>query len=90
MKKVRRFYKALGTNEIGGINFPPKMSNIQISRILYGDARGCSRCFPHGWETSNSTQSNRQRNWKKFRKTQWKEKEECRSEVLLRHHLGEE
>lgn len=72
MKNFKKLKKALGKDEMGNIAFPIKMSNVQLSRIINGDKRGCSWCFPHGWETSNSTQNNNQRNWKKFRKTQWK------------------
>lgn len=64
--------KAFGINEFGLVDFPVKISNVQVSRIVYGNERGCSRCFPHGWETDNSTFANRQRNWKSFRKTRWK------------------
>jgi hypothetical protein len=73
MKRQKQMRKAFGINEFGLIDFPVKISNVQISRIVYGNERGCSRCFPHGWETSNSTMFvNRQRNWKRFRKTRWK------------------
>ena len=72
MKNLKKLKKALGKDEMGNISFPIKMSNVQFSRILHGNDGGCSWCFPHGWETSNSTLRNNQRNWKKFRKTQWK------------------
>ena len=72
MKNFKKLKKALGKDEMGNIAFPIKMSDVQLSRIVNGDKRGCSWCFSHGWETSNSTQNNNQRNWKKFRKTQWK------------------
>ena len=65
--------KAFGINELGFADFPTKISNVQVSRIFYGEKLGCSRCFPHGRETINSTMfHNRQRSWKKFRKTKWK------------------
>lgn len=55
MKKIKALNKALGKNEIGGVNFPSKISNIKISRIVNNDAMGgCSFCFPHGFETINS------------------------------------
>jgi hypothetical protein len=79
MKSAKKFEKALGLNEFGIIDFPTKMSNVQLSRILYGHCSGCSHCFPHGRETINSTLCNNQRNWKKFRKTHWKSKV-CKSE----------
>lgn len=74
MKKFKSLRQAFGTNEYGLINFPKKISNVQISRILYGEEMGCSRCFPHGYETINSKEIKFQRNWKKYRKTQWKTK----------------
>jgi hypothetical protein len=71
-KKEKWFTKAFRTNEWGMADFPVKISNVRISRIIYGDYMGCSWCFPHGYETVNSTIANRQRNSKKFRKTKWK------------------
>ncbi|KNB61651.1 hypothetical protein [Chryseobacterium sp. Hurlbut01] len=74
MKKFKTFKKSFGINEYELIDFPKKISNVQISRILYGDEMGCSYCFPHGYETINSKEIKFQRNWKKYRKTQWKTK----------------
>lgn len=56
------------------LDMPIKMSGRQISRLLYGDRLGCSRCFPHGWEVVNAKYKKEQRNWKRYRKTQWKPK----------------
>ena len=73
MKTNKKFRKAFGINEFDLINFPAKISNIKISRIQNSEKRGgCTICFPHGFETTNSTISNNQKNWKKFRKNQWK------------------
>lgn len=74
MKKFKTLKKSFGTNECGLIDLPKKISNILISRILYGNEMGCSYCFPHGFETINSKEIKFQRNWKKYRKTQWKTK----------------
>ncbi|WP_439479657.1 phosphate ABC transporter substrate-binding protein [Chryseobacterium aquaticum] len=74
MKKLKTLKQTFGINEYGLIDFPKKISNVQISRILYGDEMGCSWCFPHGFETINSKEIKIQRNWKKYRKTQWKNK----------------
>lgn len=74
MKKFKTFKKSFGINEYELIDFPKKISNVQISRILYGDEMGCSYCFPHGFETINSKEIKFQRNWKEYRKTQWKTK----------------
>jgi hypothetical protein len=72
MKKLKSLRQAFGINEYRFIDFPEKISNVRISRILYGDQMGCSRCFPHGYETINSKEVKFQRNWKKYRKTRWK------------------
>jgi len=70
MKKLKRVF---GEDEFGFAELPQKISGVQISRVLYENERGCSICFPHGFETDNSTaHRNRQRSWKKFRKTQYK------------------
>ncbi|UFH33394.1 phosphate ABC transporter substrate-binding protein [Chryseobacterium sp. C-71] len=84
MKKFKTLKQTFGINEYGLIDFPKKISNVQISRILYGDEMGCSWCFPHGFETINSKEIKIQRNWKKYRKTQWKNKSKCRKTEFLR------
>lgn len=72
MKNKRQVVKAFGKNEFGLVDVPVKISNVQISRLLVGEIMGCSYCFPHGMETSNSVYEKYQRNWKKYRKTKWK------------------
>lgn len=72
MKREWRLIKAFGRNEAGLADLPAKRSGIMISRVLIGEDSGCSRCFPHGYEVVNSTLNNRQRNWKRYRKTRWK------------------
>ena len=72
MNKKKQMQKAFGVDEFDYFNFPIKISNVRLARLLYGNKSGCSYCFPHGYETVNSTVANRQRNWKKFRKTKWK------------------
>lgn len=72
MKKLKSLKQAFGINEYRLIDFPEKISNVLISRILYGDEMGCSWCFPHGYETINSKDMKFQRNWKKYRKTKWR------------------
>ncbi|MDQ1094993.1 MULTISPECIES: phosphate ABC transporter substrate-binding protein [Chryseobacterium] len=74
MKKIKPLRQAFGAGEYECIDFPKKISNIRISRILYGDTMGCLRCFPHGIETVNSRQNKIQKNWKKYRNVQWKAK----------------
>ena len=54
MKKFKSLRQAFGIDKYGLIDFPEKVSNIRISRILYGNEMGCSYCFPHGCETINS------------------------------------
>ncbi|WP_415325716.1 phosphate ABC transporter substrate-binding protein [Chryseobacterium sp. MMS23-Vi53] len=74
MKIFKSLKQAFGINEYRLIDFPKKISNVQVSRIIYGIDMGCSYCFPHGIETINSKEIKFQRNWKKYRKTQWKTK----------------
>lgn len=49
MKKIKTMKQTFGINEYGCIDFPKKISGVQISRIVYGNELGCSRCFPHGF-----------------------------------------
>ena len=72
MKEKRGFVKAFGKNELGLVDFPKKISNVKISRLKFGKLRGCSWCFPHGWETTNATISKNKRSWKFYRKNQYK------------------
>lgn len=72
MKNCKKLKDAFGLNELGMIDVPVKMSGIGFSRILYGEFMGCSRCFPHGYETINAKHNKYQRNWKKYRKLKWK------------------
>ncbi|WP_299606326.1 phosphate ABC transporter substrate-binding protein [uncultured Aquimarina sp.] len=72
MKKFNRFKKAYGLNDYGIIDFPKKVSGIKISRIKVGEESGCSRCFPHGYETINCTIP--ERNWKSYRKKRWRKR----------------
>lgn len=73
MKKEYRLIKAFGVNNYDLADMPHKVSGTTISRILIGEESGCSYCFPHGYETINNRYDKRQRNWKKQRKTQWRE-----------------
>ena len=72
MKKAKTLRQKFGFNEYGLIDFPKKVSGVQISRLMYGNDMGCSYCFPHGLEVVNARYTKFQRNWKKYRKTQWK------------------
>ncbi|WP_333597483.1 phosphate ABC transporter substrate-binding protein [Chryseobacterium flavum] len=72
MKKIKAVRQKFGFNEYGLIDFPKKISGVQITRIMYGDEIGCAYCFPHGFEVVNAKYTKFQRNWKKYRKTQWK------------------
>ena len=72
MKRNSRLLKAFGKDEFDLADLPPKISGIFISRIIINNDTGCSRCFPHGYETINSHQVNNQRNWKRKRKQKWK------------------
>lgn len=70
MKNKRRLIKAFGEDEYGFPYLPAKVSGATIDRIFM--KVGCTLCFPHGIETSNSHWKNRQRSWKTHRKTQYK------------------
>ena len=73
MQKCRKkLKKCFGVNEYGLEDLPKKISGTKISRILIGEYMGCSWCFPHGYEVINSKWDKVQRNWKKYRKSQWK------------------
>jgi hypothetical protein len=66
--------KVFGRTAEGLADTPRKMSNIKLSRLQHGEMRGCSRCFPHGTETNNSTRNKNWRSWKNHRKTRYRPK----------------
>jgi hypothetical protein len=72
MKDKKVFVKAFGLNKFGEVDFPRKISSIKISRLEFGTVMGCSWCFPHGYETINSTISKNRKNWKFHRKKQYR------------------
>ena len=72
MTKETRLIAAYGENEAGLADVPKKVSGTTVSRILHGEEMGCSFCFPHGIETSNSRLRKLQRNWKRQRETPWR------------------
>ncbi len=55
-----------------GAELPVKCGNVRISRIVNGQERGCSYCFPHGFETSNATWRKKKRSWKYHRRQQYR------------------
>jgi len=71
-KNRKRLVKSFGVNEYGLVDLPIKISGTTISRLLIGEWMGCEYCFPHGIEVINSRWNKQQRNWKGYRKTQWK------------------
>ena len=72
MQEKKVFIKAFGLNEFEKVDMPKKISNIRISRIENGIIMGCSWCFPHGYETSNSTFSKNRKSWKFKRQQQYR------------------
>jgi hypothetical protein len=72
MQSKKQFRDAFGLDEFGQIAVPKKISNVKIARLLVGNLMGCSRCFPHGYETVNATENKNKRSWKLQRKTKWK------------------
>lgn len=70
--RSRRLKKAFGTDNKGLAILPRKISNVKVSRIRNAEERGgCTRCFPHGTETTNASVKKKKRSWKNQRKTQW-------------------
>ena len=72
MKDRKRLTKRFGKDEYGFALIPTKFSNVKISRFENVDkVGGCTYCFPHGIELTNSTYENLQKNWKRFRHKQF-------------------
>lgn len=76
-KSYRKLKNAFGADEYGFPMIPKKYSNVKISRLLKtDDVGGCTWCFPHGIELKNSAASKIQKNWKSYRKKQYKTSED--------------
>jgi hypothetical protein len=73
-KGRNKIKKVLGKTAEGLEDTPRKISNVKLSRIEHGEARGCSFCFPHGIETDNSATRKTRRSWKNNRKTKYRPK----------------
>lgn len=67
-----REQKLFGSTAEGLPDTPRKMSGVFLSRLVNGELRGCSRCFPHGRETDNSTAGKNRRSWKNHRVTKYR------------------
>jgi len=66
--KINRLKRTFGTGEHGEIDIPKKIGNVKLSRIDHAAERGgCTRCYPHGIETTNATEKKNTRSWKKHR-----------------------
>lgn len=65
-----RLGKTFGCDEFDLIDRPAKIGSRKLARILHArEQGGCTYCFPHGPETTNSTASKKRRSWKYHRKT---------------------
>lgn len=69
----RELARAYGLTDEGMIDLPRKCSNVRIARVLHmRDRGGCPFCFPHGFETTNSTYEKNRRSWKYHRREQYR------------------
>ncbi len=72
MKSRKALRRAFGDTE-GFPDVPKKIGNVAISRLVHCRASGgCSFCFPHGFEASNSTRAKNTKSWKHHRVTQYR------------------
>ena len=72
-KSRKSLAEAFGEDEHGGPALPAKVGSRLVSRLIFCRARGgCSMCFPHGFETTNSSESKNRRSWKLYRKTRFR------------------
>ena len=73
MRKSRQVLAAaFGRDEAGLPDLPANFSGIRLSRLIFYRTRGgCSYCFPHGFETSNSTIGKNRKSWKLHRQDQF-------------------
>ena len=79
-KKRMWLQKAFGvlTVAFSGVlaDLPRKVSNVRIARLVFFRTRGgCTYCFPHGPETTNSTRKKNRRSWKHHRESQYRVRE---------------
>lgn len=71
MKNRKTLKTAYGAGAF--VDLPAKVGNVRIARLLFTRLRGgCSYCFPHGPETTNSSDDKKRRSWKHNRKWQYR------------------
>ena len=64
---------AFGREEGGVPEALPRIGGARLARLLHARERGgCSRCFPHGVETTNATSHKNTRSWKHRRATRFR------------------
>lgn len=73
MKKERKLIKIFGKNRFGFADIAGKILGTRVYKILVGKEIGYSNRFPHGYEVFGNYKTG-EKNWKKFRETQWREK----------------
>ncbi len=75
--KIRKILtKAYGKVDAGLPDFPPKVGNTRIARMIFTGARGgCSICFPHGQDTNNYSGGKNRKSWKFYRKKQYRNRD---------------
>lgn len=67
-RQRRRF----GATGAGTVEAPNKLGSRAVARIDHARERGgCSLCFPHGAETTNSQYAKNERTWKRSRTSRW-------------------
>ena len=75
VRHSRELAHAFGFTDEGVVDLPRKCSNVRIARIMHTrDRGGCSICFPHSLETSNSTRAKNRRSWKLHRSQQYRDR----------------
>jgi hypothetical protein len=71
--RERRQRRRFGAGDLGTTGGPGALGSRAAARIDHCRERGgCSWCFPHGPETTNSTQASSARTWKRRRQARYR------------------
>lgn len=65
-------YSFYGLDEFGFSEIPCKTSGVWLSKLIKGKEYSCALCFRAGLDLSNSRKHPVERNWKEYRRSQWR------------------
>ncbi len=71
-ENLKRLYKYYGLDYYGFTYLPVKISGRWLTKLIHGPETPCELCFRIGFDLCSNRKRDIKRNWKKYRKLQYK------------------